>query len=100
MAVLDLGTAEVQDVQNTVRAAAQPGDTLHLWKELQTPEAAADWVEAHLQAARDAVAALLTENGQRTIENTLELYDKAVWHLRMAGSQAHVMFMVHPSTLR
>ena len=31
------------------------------------------------------------------MENTLTLYDRAVWHLRMAGSQGHVMFMVHPA---
>ena len=35
-------------------------------------------------------------SGARTVENTLAPYDNACWHLRMAGSQSGVMFMVHP----
>ena len=72
------------------------GDALHLWSGLQAPADAQRWVESHLQAARDAVAALVRVEGDRTVENTLTPYDRAVWHLRMAGSQSHVMFMVHP----
>jgi len=34
--------------------------------------------------------------GERTVENTLACFDRAQWHLRMAGSQTGVMFMVHP----
>ncbi|MGI4829021.1 MAG: M3 family metallopeptidase [Janthinobacterium lividum] len=72
------------------------GDSLHLWSGLREPADAERWVESHLQAARDAVAGLVGTTGERTVENTLVPYDRAVWHLRMAGSQAHVMFMVHP----
>ncbi len=72
-------------------------DTLHIWHGLREPEDAARWVEAHLEASRGAVAKLLAVKGERTVENTLALYDRAVWHLRMAGSQGHVMFMVHPA---
>jgi thimet oligopeptidase len=39
---------------------------------------------------------LLAVSGARTVENTLAPYDNACWHLRMAGSQSGVMFMVHP----
>ena len=73
-----------------------PGDTLHIWNGLRDPEAAKTWITAHLEAARAAVVTLLAAEGARTVENTLAPYDDAVWHLRMAGSQAHVMFMVHP----
>ena len=73
------------------------GDALHLWSGLREPADAERWVDSHLQASRTAIAALLAEEGSRTAENTLVPYDRAVWHLRMAGSQAHVMFMVHPA---
>ena len=80
--------------------SAEVKDPLHLWnaqgRGLGSPEAAAQWVAAHLQEARKAVSHLLAVAAARTVGNTLEPYDRAVWHLRMAGSQAHVMFMVHP----
>lgn len=71
-------------------------DRLHLWNGLGAPGDAEAWVEAHLEAAREAIRQLLAISEPRTPENTLAPYDQAVWHLRMAGSQAHVMFMVHP----
>ena len=81
----------------TDRSQAGVEDSLHIWKDLRGPEDAARWVEAHLEASRAAIAALLRVEGERTAENTLALYDRAVWHLRMAGSQGYVMFMVHPA---
>ncbi len=72
-------------------------DHLHIWNGLQGPGEAQAWVESHLQASRAALAELISFSGERTVENTLALYDRAVWHLRMAGSQAHVMFMVFPN---
>ncbi|SEG69470.1 thimet oligopeptidase [Bryocella elongata] len=73
-------------------------DPLHIWAGLDSAEGAKTWVESHLAAARAAIAELLAvdANSARTVLNTLEPYDRASWHLRMAGSQAHVMFMVHP----
>jgi thimet oligopeptidase len=53
-------------------------------------------VESQLAASRAEIAGLLAVSGSRTVENTLEPYDRACWHLRMAGSQSGVMFMVHP----
>ncbi len=77
-------------------------DRLHLWGALagvdqaQRPEVAESWVQAHLAASRQCIAELLGVTGPRSVANTLLPYDRACWHLRMAGSQSHVMFMVHP----
>jgi len=75
---------------------AKPSDTLHIWSGLNTADEAQAWVEAHLQASRDRIAELVAPGSARSTVETLALYDQAAWHLRMAGSQAHVMFMVHP----
>jgi thimet oligopeptidase len=72
-------------------------DTLHLWNAPATAEAATEWTEYHLAASRAKIADLLAVTGPRTVANTLALFDQAQWHLRMAGSQTGVMFMVHPS---
>jgi thimet oligopeptidase len=71
-------------------------DTLHIWSELSGGEQATAWVESHLAESRAKIAELLAVDGPRTVENTLVPYDRACWHLRMAGSQSGVMFMVHP----
>lgn len=71
-------------------------DNLHIWNGAATGEDVNAWVEAHLEAQREAVAQLLAVEGVRTVANTLVPYDRAQWHLRMAGSQSGVMFMVHP----
>jgi thimet oligopeptidase len=73
---------------------------LRIWEGLETGAGATngvkDWVEHHLGASRARVAELLAAEGARTVENTLLPFDRAQWHLRMAGSQSGVMFMVHP----
>jgi thimet oligopeptidase len=71
-------------------------DELHVWSELNDGADAKAWVELHLAASRTKVVELLGVEGKRTVQNTLEPYDRACWHLRMAGSQSGVMFMVHP----
>ncbi len=95
-----MGSTNVGVVENAAMAmqgnGQGTGDTLHLWAGMTGPADAARWVEAHLVATRKAIAELLAVQGMRTATNTLALYDRAAWHLRMAGSQAHVMFMVHP----
>ena len=75
---------------------ASTSDTLHLWSGLTSGDEAKAWVEVHLAASRASIAELLAVTAPRTIENTLQPYDQACWHLRMAGSQSGVMFMVHP----
>jgi thimet oligopeptidase len=71
-------------------------DDLHIWSALSGGEDARAWVEKHLAASRACIAELLAVQGQRTPENTLVPFDRACWHLRMAGSQSGVIFMVHP----
>jgi thimet oligopeptidase len=71
-------------------------DPLHIWANLATAASANAWVEHHLAASRASIAQLLSVTSPRSIDNTLVPYDRACWHLRMAGSQSGVMFMVHP----
>ncbi len=71
-------------------------DELHLWAGAMGAEETKAWVEAHLEASRTKIVDLLAVTGERTVGNTLAAYDRASWHLRMAGSQSGVMFMVHP----
>jgi len=73
-------------------------DALHLWNGPATAEAAKEWTESHLTASREKIATLLALTEPRTVANTLTLFDQAQWHLRMAGSQTGVMFMVHPAS--
>jgi thimet oligopeptidase len=86
----------IETTAETTTTTTTPGDTLHIWSGLNTAEEAQAWVESHLQASRDRIAELLAARTARSTVETLALYDQAAWHLRMAGSQAHVMFMVHP----
>jgi thimet oligopeptidase len=73
-------------------------DSLHLWNGPATGEAAKEWTDWHLAQARAKIAALLAVDGPRTVDNTLKPFDQAQWHLRIAGSQTGVMFMVHPAS--
>ena len=73
---------------------------LRIWEGLGTGaeavEGAKAWVEHHLAESRAEVSRLVGVKGKRTVENALRPFDRAQWHLRMAGSQSGVMFMVHP----
>jgi thimet oligopeptidase len=84
----------MQTMEAVATTAVQ--DELHIWSGLTAAEDAAAWVQSHLAASRAELASLLAVDGQRTVANTLAPYDRACWHLRMAGSQSGVMFMVHP----
>ena len=72
-------------------------DELHIWNGGATADDACTWTAHHLAESRARVAELLAVEGLRTVENTLAPFDRAQWHLRMAGSQTGVMFMVHPA---
>jgi thimet oligopeptidase len=101
---------DVQRSDVTETMVATQHDLRHIWAGLRTEAGlrsgteaglrsggdAQSWVEAHLAASRTEIAALLAVAGVRAIENTLAPFDRACWHLRMAGSQSGVMFMVHP----
>ena len=87
----------VEENSKPSESATQPiPDPLHIWTGLADANAANAWVEHHLAASRACIAELLAVTGPRTVDNTLVPYDRACWHLRMAGSQSGVMFMVHP----
>jgi len=79
------------------QAVPTAADTLHIGSHLHSGEDAKAWVESHLAASRACLAELLAVTGERNVANTLVPYDRACWHLRMAGSQSGVMFMVHPT---
>jgi thimet oligopeptidase len=74
-------------------AAVTICEEIHAWEAggAETAEALTAWVGARLAAHEAALAALLAVNGPRTPQNTLRLYDVAVEHLSLAGSQAGVL---------
>jgi thimet oligopeptidase len=88
--------AVAENSQPSHSATPSLPDPLHIWSGLSTADATNAWVEHHLAAARASIAQLLAVSSPRTLANTLVPYDRACWHLRMAGSQSGVMFMVHP----
>ena len=77
--------------------AAGTLDELHIWNGGATADDARTWTGHHLAESRARIAELLAVEGTRTVENTLAAFDRAQWHLRMAGGQTGVMFMVHPA---
>ncbi len=86
---------QVADQQPRITAPTI-ADSLHIWVGLTGAAEAEAWVEAHLAAARSEIAGLLAVTEPPSVENTLVPYDRARWHLGIAGSQSGVMFMVHP----
>jgi thimet oligopeptidase len=74
-------------------AAVVVPEDLHVWEAggAESAEALAAWVGARLAAHESALAALLAVEGQRTPENTLRLYDRAIEQLSLAGAQAGVL---------
>ncbi len=76
-----------------VSAAPSTIGSLHAWESggAQSAEALSAWVGARLAAHEAALAALLAVEGPRTPENSLSLYDQAIAHLTLAGSQAGVL---------
>jgi thimet oligopeptidase len=74
-------------------SAAQITKDIHAWEAggAESPEALSAWVAVRLAAHEAALAALLAVTGQRTLENTLRLYDAALEQLSLAGAQAGVL---------
>jgi thimet oligopeptidase len=66
---------------------------LHAWEAgaADSAEALTEWVSARLAAHESALAALLAVEGERTPQNSLLLYDKAIEHLNLAGAQAGIL---------
>ncbi len=67
--------------------------TLHAWEAGGAGSAAGltAWVSARLAAHESSLAELLAVEGERTPENSLLLYDKAIQHLTLAGAQAGIL---------
>jgi len=74
-------------------AGVTESKTLHAWEAggAQSAEALTAWVSARLAAHEASLAELLAVKGERTPENSLLLYDKAIEHLTLAGAQAGIL---------
>src|SRR5208337_4404060 len=66
---------------------------LHVWEAggAASTEALTAWVGARLAAHESALAALLAVEGELTPENSLQLFDKAIQELSLAGAQAGIL---------
>jgi thimet oligopeptidase len=64
---------------------------MHPWDGTLNAAQLKAWVEAHLALHSVAIEALLAVAGERTVENTLAVYDAAVFELNLAVAQAGVL---------
>jgi thimet oligopeptidase len=73
--------------------AAGESKTLHAWESggAESAEALTAWVSARLAAHESALAELLAVKGERTPQNSLLLYDKAIEQLNLAGAQSGIL---------
>ncbi|MGO4516164.1 M3 family metallopeptidase [Terriglobus sp. 2YAB30_2] len=76
-------------------APKPPADPLHAWVGMTTPADLENWVNYHIAEEKKAVAEILAVKGTRTIENTLKPFDRAQFHLNIAGNQDYLMFGLH-----
>jgi thimet oligopeptidase len=74
-------------------AGVTENKSLHAWEAggAASAEALTAWVSARLIAHEASLAELLAVKGERTPENSLLLYDKAIEHLTLAGAQAGIL---------
>src|ERR1700743_1373520 len=81
-----------------IQAAAAVIEDIHVWEAggAGSAEALSAWVTSRLAAHQAALAALLAVEGPRTPESSLRLYDAAIEHLSLAGSQAGILNSVAP----
>ena len=61
-----------------------------------TAESYSNEIHNHLNEAQAALQELLAVSGERTIDNTLEPYDKLLLHLDAAGNLPSLLERVHP----
>jgi thimet oligopeptidase len=71
-------------------------DPLHIWNGKLDRAGAEKWVGGHLTREQKYLDELLAVKDQRTIENTLRLFDDAQNELNIAGSQAYLMYSLAP----
>jgi thimet oligopeptidase len=67
---------------------------LHVWESGTHPAALETWVNARLAAAKADIDKLTAIHDDRTIANTLRLYDDAENELALAGNEAYLMYAV------
>ncbi|HVN93903.1 MAG TPA: M3 family metallopeptidase [Terracidiphilus sp.] len=72
---------------------AATSEAIHVWEAGGATSASAltTWVSARLAAHESALAELIAVKGERTPENSLLPYDKAIEHLNLAGAQAGIL---------
>ncbi|MDR3724180.1 MAG: Zn-dependent oligopeptidase [Terracidiphilus sp.] len=69
------------------------GKEIHVWEAggAASAEALTEWVDERLRGHESALAQMLAAEGERTVEKTLALYDRAIEQLNLAGAQAGVL---------
>ena len=75
------------------QAGVTESKNLHAWEAgaAASAEALTEWVSARLAAHDADLAELLAVKGERTPQNSLLLFDKAIAHLSLAGAQAGIL---------
>ena len=93
---LSLGILMIMSANNTFGIPSKKTNDAPFWT--GNPDAATfeKTMNDRLTAAQLALDRLLAVKGQRTIENTLKLYDEILIQLDSAGAQASLMEVVHP----
>jgi Zn-dependent oligopeptidase len=78
---------------NTETHVTAVSQDIHVWEAggARSTEALTAWVSARLAAHESALAALLAVEGERTPENSLLHFDKAIQELSLAGAQAGIL---------
>ena len=91
-----MATISVTAVASSPVSPAKPVDPSHAWVGLKDADSLDGWLRWHIAEEHRLLGEMLAVKGQRTIENTLLPYDRAVMNLTMAGAQSGILFSVHP----
>lgn len=75
----------------------QPMNDKLFWTNEFDAETFSEMQDERLRRAQEAIDRMLAVEGERTIENTLALYDEALIFLDAAAAQSELMQEVHPS---
>ncbi|HZY64082.1 MAG TPA: M3 family metallopeptidase [Edaphobacter sp.] len=84
-------------IAGQAQAKASTADPLHAWSAGSDPAALDAWVHERLASAQASLDKLVAVKGQRTVENTLRLFDDAQNQLALAGNESYLMFAVGDS---
>jgi thimet oligopeptidase len=92
LACVPLFVAAVVPIAMAQTASSGP----HLWDKPLDPNILEQRVNDRLERAQKSIEQLLAIKGQRTVDNTLALYDDAVMQLDTTGEQSGLMQIVSP----